>query len=279
MQMTLSSVEKAEAAIEGATEFSDIDQTPAFEFSICTLVSRIDDYKEMVSSFRSKGFGTDDSEYLYVDNSRGNKLDGFAGLDFFLAHARGRYIIICHQDVVLADDRAALEARLAELTKLDPEWGVCGNAGCTDAGEPVIRISDPNGEDTRRGAFPSEIIALDENFVVVPKRANLTVSRGLRGFHLYAVDLCHVAAVLGLKSYVIDFHVVHKSAGTFDEVFLRACQDAVAFHSSKLRPKILASPASTLFISGWPVLDRIGDRLLKSRFRRHAFWLAKVLKG
>lgn len=191
----------------------------AFPFSICTLVTRPDQYRAMLRSYRDAGFG-DDCEYLCIDNSRGNVLDAFGGCDAFLAEARGEYVILTHQDVELAfDDRAALERRLRELSELDPDWGACGNSGGVSLGRHAIRISDPHGEDTRIGDLPQRVTALDENFIVVRRGANLCLSRDLAGYHMYGADLCVMADVKGHRCYVIDFHLRHLSGGTADAGF------------------------------------------------------------
>ncbi len=99
----------------------------------------------MVESFVSRGFTPDDCEYFYIDNSRighrppthavpgpaeSNRFDAFRGYNLFLSEARGEFIVLCHQDILLLEDgRAELEQRLCELTAHDPEWALCGNAG------------------------------------------------------------------------------------------------------------------------------------------------------
>jgi len=41
----------------------------AFEFSICTLVTRKQEYNEMLQSFLAKGFSEDKCEFIYADNT------------------------------------------------------------------------------------------------------------------------------------------------------------------------------------------------------------------
>ena len=74
-----------------------------FRFSICTLVSKPDEYREMVESFIQAGFDRVQCEYLCIDNSSQNTFDAFSGLNQFLRKAQGEYIIICHQDIILHD--------------------------------------------------------------------------------------------------------------------------------------------------------------------------------
>ncbi len=110
-------------------------------------------------SFEAHGFTAPDCEFLFIDNSAGNRLDIYAGSNLFLRTARGRYVVLCHQDMeLLADGRARLEAVIAELGRLDPGWGLFGNAGGVRAGKLAVRITDRNfgacPADTWRGRCP-----------------------------------------------------------------------------------------------------------------------------
>lgn len=192
-------------------------------FSICTLVTEAAQHAAMRTSFVAGGFGTDEAEYLHLDNSRGNDWDAYAGIAALLGRARGRYAILCHQDVRLLEDGAAcLQQRIAELDALDPAWAVAGNAGVTADGRLALRISDPHGEDQRRGALPARVTSLDENFLLLRRDAGLMPSAGIGGFHLYGTDLCLQARRQGRSAWVIDFHLRHLSAGRVDAAFLDA---------------------------------------------------------
>lgn len=233
-------------------------------FSICTLVTNHCDYSEMVRSFQAGGFDQPDCEYLYVDNSEGNAFDAFEGGNAFLRDALGDFIILCHQDVTLLDDnRQTLEDRIAELDIIDDKWAVCGNAGGTAQGELVIRISDPHGMDQKCGSFPARVTALDENFLVVRREANLVLSHDLSGFHLYGADLCILADVLGCSSWVIDFHLEHKSPGRAD----------ASFHTSesalwdKYRRAFRSRPITTT-CTNFRLPGRVSYPLLDLLFRR-----------
>lgn len=115
-------------------------------FSICTLVTRPSEYAEMVESFVGFGFTPADCEFLYLDNSESNRFDAYRGYNLFLSEARGDFIILCHQDILLLEDgRAELEQRLEELTAHDPTWALCGNAGGVSFARLALHISDRFG--------------------------------------------------------------------------------------------------------------------------------------
>src|SRR5688500_12738623 len=102
-------------------------------YSICTIVSNRAQYEEMRRSFIDRGFTSDDTEYLVVDNTNSNTCDAYTAYNLFLAHAKNNYLILCHQDIVLLDDgRQRLDEIIDELNILDPNWGLFGNAGRTE---------------------------------------------------------------------------------------------------------------------------------------------------
>jgi hypothetical protein len=238
-------------------------------FSICTLVTNLGEYAEMVESFREGGFDGADCEFLYLDNSAGNTFDAFAGYNLFLTEAAGDYVILCHQDILLLEQgRAALEQRLAELDSLDPAWALCGNAGGAEAGRVAIRISDPHGADQAIGPFPARATALDENFILVRRDANLALSHDLRGYHFYGADLCIVADMLGRSAYVIDFHLRHKSAGNTDASFYAARRAAIAKYRRAFRTRWIRTTCTTFLVSGLPALGRTLSTRLGRPFRR-----------
>lgn len=215
----------------------------------------------MRESFVHAGFGAD-CEYLFVDNTATNQLDGFAACNLLISRARGERIILVHQDVLLDfDDRRVLDSRIQELEAMDPHWGVLGNAGSSKSGHPVIRISDPHGANQHSGSLPQEVESLDENLLIVRKDAAIGVSHDLGGFHLYAADLCLHARLLGLKCYVIDFHVRHLSAGRVGAEFWSARARFVEKYRRLLRPRAVATP-STWMLLGIP---RPFNRLVERR--------------
>jgi hypothetical protein len=227
-------------------------------FSICTLVTRLAEYSEMVESFVSHGFTPADCEYLYLDNSESNRFDAFRGYNIFLSEARGDFIILCHQDILLLDDgRAELEQRLDELTAHDPKWALCGNAGGVAFNRWAVRISDRFGTNQSIGAFPVHVTALDENFILVKREANLASSSDLSGFHFYGADLCIVADFLGRSAWVIDFHLCHKGVGTTGASFYRHRKDVARKYRKAFRSRFVVTTMTHFYLSGSSILSRI----------------------
>jgi hypothetical protein len=233
-------------------------QEECIRYSICTIITRRSEYSEMVDSFKSGGFHEPDCEFLYLDNTLGNAFDAYAGNNLFMNVARGQFIILCHQDVLLIEDgRTELDTLISNLTELDPNWAVCGNAGKDLSGRLVLHITDPHGTDRKVGKLPAQVISLDENFIVVRRAANLALSHDLEGFHLHGADICIMADFLGYGCYVIDFHLQHKSTGLTDKAFFEARDQLIRKYRRALRSRWITTTCTSLFISGSPLLARL----------------------
>ena len=229
-------------------------------FTIATLVTDDAQYRDMRRSFAAGGFRGDTCEYLFIDNrpngqrdavAGGGQTDAYRGLNALIAAARGRYIVLCHQDVrLLEDDRAALEQRLRDLEETDPAWALAGNAGGIAPGRLALRISDPHGADQAVGMLPARVESLDENFIVVRRAAGLSLSRDLAGFHFYGADIAQVARTLGWHAYVIDFHLRHLSPGRKDRSFFAAEQAFRAKWAAALAPRWVQTTCSLVRLSG-----------------------------
>ena len=242
----------------GATVATASNADSRIAYTIATLVNDADQYAAMRASFRAFGFEGPDCEFISIDNTGVSQTEAYAGLNQLLDRARGRFVILCHQDVrLIGDGRRQLEDRLAELERRDLSWALAGNAGGIGPGRLALRITDPHGKDRRIGDFPQQVVTLDENFIVLKRTARLGFSRDLAGYHLYGADLCLVADILGYTAYVIDFHLEHLSPGTKAAEFHGAEAAFRQKWSRALRSRWLQTTCTLVPISG----DRL-DRLI-----------------
>jgi hypothetical protein len=249
-------------------------------YSICTFVTRFDQYKDLIRSFVDHGFSYDDCEYIYIDNSERNQYDAYRGINKFLTAATGTYIIICHQDVLLIDDgRQKLDVVLGELDGVDPRWGVCGNGGGVYPGRLALRITDPHGDNQFIEPLPRRVTGLDENFLVVRRDANLAVSADLKGFHLYGTDICIVAQLLGYTAYVVDFHLRHLSSGDgkyqSDYPELRAA--LIAKYRRVMRPRTAATTTTAVYLGGSAAVSSVLNAVLTTSIPKRLGRLPKML--
>ena len=228
-------------------------------FSICSLVTDLDEYQEMIDSAKKAGFDGDDVEYLYSDNSQQNTLDGYSGFNRFNDEATGEYLIMCHQDVLFNfDTRRVLDDRIAELDSLDRNWALAGNAGKMHNGGVRARITDPHQSDTRLGPFPSKMQTLDENFLIYDRKKPIAASHQLSGFHLYGSDLSLNAEALGYSMYVIDFHLHHKSQGNPNESYFKLQKSLMVLHRERKKGIVIQAMCSRFYVSS----SRLGMALM-----------------
>jgi len=188
-------------------------------FTFVTLLARQDRYERMLTSAEAKGFHAGNSQFLAIDNRRGNNFDGYGAIRRALPEAKGRYIVFTHDDVeFVADGADRLASCLAELTRLDPLWLLAGNAGGVTYGKNARHLRDPHDVDERVTA-PTLVESLDENFFIMRRDHPVVNSYDLTGFHFYASDLCRLAEIMGGRSYVIPFLLEHHSPGVIDATF------------------------------------------------------------
>ncbi len=219
---------------------------PALEFSLCTIVNDMAEYQVMKESFESRGF-TEGCEYLVADNCGGNQFDAYTAINLFIQQAKGKYLIVVHQDVRCLDNRQQLTDCLQQLTAIDSTWAVCGNAGCMGYHEDVMHINI-DGKIVTSLNLPGRVTSLDENLLIINKSTGVTLSGDLKGFHLYGTDICIVAAVRGYHCYVIPFMVKHLSFGNLKDL-KKHIHLFVNAYGKKLESRFIATTCTKFYIS------------------------------
>jgi hypothetical protein len=228
-------------------------------YTIATLVTKPEQYAAMVASFKAGGFDGASCEYLYLNNTGGNALSAYAGLNRLLDEAEGTHVILCHQDVrLLNDGRAVLDQRLTALERKAPHWALAGNTGGIAPGKLALRISDPHGRDVHVGQLPEQAQSLDENFIVVRRSARVSLSRDLDGFHFYGTDLCLQAELAGWSAHVIDFHLEHLSGGFKSPDFFVVERQLREKYARAFRSRWIQTTCSLLPLSASPTLNLLG---------------------
>lgn len=229
-----------------------------FKYSICTLASRPTEYDQMVESFAKAGFTETDCEFMYSDNSKSNEFEAFAGFNRFLREAKGEFVIICHQDVLISpDNRSVLEEQINKVNNLDPNWGVLGNAGINNMYLMSMVVTEADMVVHRKGTLPSKVYSLDENFIVLKASANLAVSGDLDGFHMYGTDICLVAECLGYSAYAIDFNIIHKGLGIVDESFHILSDKLKKKYSRFFRGRYVRTTITRFYVSSSPLINSV----------------------
>ena len=190
----------------------------ALDFSIFTFVRDVISYNRMLKSYADYGFTTENTEFIAIDHRKVNMMNGYQLSRFAQARSKGRYVILCHDDIeLLQNSHSELLSRLGELTETDPLWmiagvagGVYGSGSTSKPKKVASRISDRWGPGRRvHGPFPRLVESLDECFLIMPKSRMPQSTLGLEGFHFFGTDLCLQAELAGGAAYVIDFHLFH----------------------------------------------------------------------
>lgn len=229
-----------------------------YQYSICTLVNKLPEYHEMVESFKKAGFSEEDCEFLYADNTERNEFEAYAGINSFLNEALGKYVIICHQDILITkDNRVKLENQLNLVSGIDANWGVLGNAGVNNMYNMSYVITRSDLHTYQEGLLPSKVQSLDENFLLLKASANLAVSGNLAGFHMYGTDICLIAECLGYSAYAIDFNMIHKGTGLVDESFYRLSDSIQEKYTHFFRGRYIRSTITRFYLSSNPLLNSI----------------------
>ncbi len=255
------------------------DEVFEFEFSLCTLVTNMAEYIEMQESFINGGFTTDICEYLYIDNIAKNTFEAYAGLNRFLREAKGKYIILCHQDILLLEHGMKdLQARIKEIENTDTQWAALGNAGSINIKYRGLHLTQGDGKEWNEELLPLRAQTLDENFIVVKNSANLALSADLEGFHLYGADICFVADVLGYNSYVIDFKLHHKSYGNDDDSFYQLKRKFIKKYGRAFRSRFAGTTITRFYISGNSFLRMLGNTKLVLFLARQYYKLFRPKK-
>ena len=222
-----------------------------YEFSICTLVTRKTEYEEMLQSFLNKGFDQETCEYLFIDNTNGCTFDAYAGLNQFLQQAKGKYIILCHQDIIIHDhDRNHLVTKINEIEAADKNWAILANAGGVNFKWIATNLTQGSGNVISEKRLPLQTKTVDENFILVKSSANLSLSHNLSGFHMYGSDLCLISDILGFNAYVIEFNLIHKSDGNADKSFDVSRKNFIDKYAHALRGRFMTTTITRFYISG-----------------------------
>jgi hypothetical protein len=199
-----------------------VAKSPSWEhvFSVCCIVSDGEVYGKMRRLFAEQGFDSSLCEFLVCDNCEGNEFGAFEAVRSFMREAKGRYVVIAHQDVYPLDRAEKLIAKIEALQICHPTWGVIGNAGTGgESGAGGARSLATPGETCGISPPVVRVDSLDENLLIVRNGTGITVSSDLEGFHFYGFDICSVASRLGYSSHVLDFPWWHESMGTIDKAF------------------------------------------------------------
>lgn len=94
-----------------------------------------------------------------------------------------------------------------------------------------------------------KVLNLDENFLLINNKFQISCSINLFGFHFYGTDLCLQALAKGCSSYVIDFYLTHLVRGKVDESFFDCRKNLIEKYSIFMKDQYIRTTCSKIFIS------------------------------
>ncbi len=195
-------------------------------FSFVTLISGDGtDYNEFLDSIQT------DVEYEVIGiKNYDNFFDCPTGLNVGAELAVGKYIVFCHQDILLCPQWCEkVINHITALEETDKNWGVLGIAGVasvdptTDDAERNYLAKTKDGLINNSDATSASETLFDHVFTIdellmICKNQYTTNTSGayfdpdLYGFHFYGADIClNQRYRFGAESYVINCPVFHKS--------------------------------------------------------------------
>jgi hypothetical protein len=231
---------------QNSTKIS-VEKKYNLHFSICTIVTDMNEYELMKKSFINNGFEAE-CEYLIADNTGGNIFDGYSAIRRFLQESKAQYTIVVHQDVRCDDKIDVLINCLEDLEQKDKTWAVCGNAGGIDYKNVAFYLNN-NGDVRKTRQLPVKVFSLDENLLIIKTGALLSVSSDIKSFHFYGTDICVTADFLGYSAYVIPFMVQHLSKGNLNDMYLKK-PAFLKKYAKKFRPRFIQTTCTNFYIGG-----------------------------
>ena len=122
-------------------------------------------------------------------------------------------IVFVHQDMILPGDwLGQIESALVYLEEKDPNWGVLGCYGKTQAneGHGYVFQSGP-GFIGAPFELPERVQTLDEIVLILRKSSGLRFDESLSHYHLYGTDICLRAEQSGRRNYSVPAFCVHNT--------------------------------------------------------------------
>lgn len=154
-------------------------------------------------------------QWILLDNSKNQSVSSL----YAAAYPRAQHdlLVHLHSDVLLPDDfYHNFIRKFANISAIDPEWGVLGTAGI---------LADWNGTGPRRvktsissmnGTFHSGednmvMQSFDEAFLVIRRGSSIMFDPQLPGLDLYGTDIVLSARHTGRQAYLLNLHIRHKT--------------------------------------------------------------------
>lgn len=188
------------------------------DISFITCISSIEQYKDYTIPSVLKNDTNKTFELIPVFNS-GNKYSAAQALNIGIDKARGKLLVLTHQDVsFLPKWIDSLYDIISKIEKSDKKWGVLGTAGVAIyPGGKIDTAGIVYGTGNSKHWRPSnrsiilKVQTVDEHCMIIKASNGFRFDERFSGFHMYGGDLSISAIVKGFTNYGIICPLIHES--------------------------------------------------------------------
>ncbi len=121
-------------------------------------------------------------------------------------------VVFAHQDVFLPRGwHDILCARISEVAKIDPDWGLIGafGVGVDGAHHGPVWSSSLGQIIGRVSQAPQPVQSYDEMLIVLRRASGLRFDEGLPGWHMYGTDIVAQARARGISAWTASLPCIH----------------------------------------------------------------------
>jgi len=193
------------------------------EVTIICCYNNSNQYDQLISSLKKQSIGF---ELMGIDNTEAKYKSCAKAFNDHIKKVVTPYVVFCHQDIEFTDGNTL--SSFVECIKSTRFGDIIGVAGRISKGGTVVSnilqgdSKENPGKQTLVERTECEVVdecffgGYTDNFVKYPFDESLC-----NNWHLYAVDRCLNARVMGYSVYICPITLIHKSKGKMNSIYNR----------------------------------------------------------
>ncbi|MCS7316937.1 MAG: glycosyltransferase family protein [Candidatus Dojkabacteria bacterium] len=189
-------------------------------FTLVILVNNKEIYLNELKSLQNQLF-SENIEIISLLNFDNHFTNCSQPLNYGINLSSGKYILICHQDLLFPNFMWLEKIKYFIVCKLKRiNWGVLGIAGILNENnflKPIIYLHDQKNLNSKSQKYYDfyEVDTLDELCLIIKNNNILYFDENIIDhFHFYGVDICLEAKRRKMKNFAINAECIHLSDGT-----------------------------------------------------------------
>ncbi len=219
-----------------------------------------DDYFHNI--LRSEAVQDPFNQLITIDNRQNLFFDNLGqAINAGLERAAHELIAVVHEDVLLPQGwQQRLERSLADLERVDREWGVVGSVGWTMEGGHEGHWSDPHTyQNTLVTSSFKAVARIDEQLMILRRSSGIRLDGDLPGIHYIGLDLPATLRRRGMHTYVVNAPTIHKFADETGTAIVRK-QDSPKIQARQFPPFLADMACCDEYLHWkWPEWRPAGD--------------------